>query len=248
MNLQLSWSLASLATLLPSIVLVAAQAQAAGATASSPSGPQLRSLAPKEICVTLGAVSQDKTGKLEITAPKTRGVSTIGHARAAELRFTYLGPTAQQVALRSGQVRRQFGLKMRAQNGCNLVYIIWRLEPKAELVISVKSNPGMRTNAECHTNGYQNIKPTQSTPMPALNSGDSHRLRTVLSDKDDGLQVFLDDALVWSGQLGSKALEADGPVGFRTDNVHLITDLAQSASADGQVVETMRCGQVSDEE
>jgi hypothetical protein len=245
MNLQLSWSLASLATLLSGMVLVAVQAQA-GTTASTPSG--LRSLAPKEICVTLGSVTQDKTGKLEITAPKTRGVSTVGHARAAELRFTYLGPTAQQVALRSGQVRRQFGLKLRAQNGCNLVYVIWRLEPKAELVISVKSNPGMRTNAECHTSGYQNIKPTQSTPMPVLNPGDSHRLRAMLSDQDDGLQVFLDDSLVWTGQLGAKALSADGPVGFRTDNVHLITDLWQSASADGQVVETMRCGQVSDEE
>jgi hypothetical protein len=248
MNPQLSWFLASLATLLPGTVLVAVQAEAAATTAAPPSASQLRCLAAKEICVTLGSVGQDKTGKLEINAPKTRAVSTVGYAHAAELRFTYLGPTDQVAALRSGQVRRQFGLKLRAQNGCNLVYVIWRLEPKAELVISVKSNPGMRTNAECHTSGYQNIKATKSSPMPALNPGDSRRLRAVLSDKDDGLQVFLDDALIWSGQLGAKALEADGPVGFRTDNVHLITDLCQSASADGQVKETVRCGQVSDEE
>jgi hypothetical protein len=209
--------------------LAAAHAGAAGPGASAKeSAMKLQCLSAGEIRVTRGEVGRDASGRLEISAPVVRAVSTVGNARAAELNFTLIGPTKEQVALRSGEMRRQFGLKLRAQNGCNLVYAIWRLEPKAELVVSVKSNPGMRTHAECHTSGYQNIKPMRSGPLPVIKPGESHRLRAQLAEQGDGLQVFADDVLVWSGQLGQKAFEFDGPVGLRTDNVHLVADLCQA--------------------
>jgi len=234
---QSRWPLAPV-TLAMSFALTALGAPAAGptpgsGTAATGSSMKLRCLTPDEIHVTHGTVGRDSSGRLDIAAPVVRAVSTVGRARAAELKFTLLGPTTAQVALRSGQLRRQFGLKLRAQNGCNLVYAIWRLEPKTELVISVKSNPGMRTNAECHTNGYQNIKPARSAPLPVLRPGEPHRLRAVLAEQGDGLEVFVDDVSVWSGQLGPKVLEFDGPVGFRTDNVHLIADLCQAPVAAG---------------
>ena len=65
----------------------------------------------------------------------------------AEARFKYLGPTSQEARLGSGESRRQFGLRLRAQDPCNLVYAMWRIEPEPMLVVSVKRNPGMHSSA-----------------------------------------------------------------------------------------------------
>ena len=70
--------------------------------------------------------------------------------------------------LASGEMRRQFGLKLRAEDACNLVYAMWRIEPESKLVVSVKSNPGQHTSAQCGNRGYQNIKPLHSSPLPSL--------------------------------------------------------------------------------
>lgn len=233
------WRMPTSMTLASFLALTAGRAEAAGSAKSAKDGTlKMRCLAGSEIRVTHGEVGRDGSGRLEISAPVVRAVSTVGRASAAELSFTLIGPTKEQVALRSGQVRRQFGLKLRAQNGCNLVYAIWRLEPRTELVVSVKSNPGMRTNAECHTSGYQNIKPARSAPLPVLRPGEPHRLRAVLAEQGDGLEVFVDDLSVWSGQLGSKALDFNGPVGFRTDNIHLVADLCQTPVLAGAETDT----------
>ena len=50
---------------------------------------------------------------------------------------------------------------------------MWRIEPESKLVVSVKSNPGQHTSAECGNRGYRNIKPRRSTPVPVLHSGDT---------------------------------------------------------------------------
>jgi hypothetical protein len=185
------------------------------------------------LCVTYGAVTEDAAGRFSINDPEVRAVSRQGIARTAELSFTVLGPSAETKLLGSGQMRRQFGLKLRAQNGCNLVYVMWRWEPKNELVISVKSNPGMQNHGQCGTHGYQNIVPLHSSPIPTLKAGEPHRLRASLSGNGDGLEVFVDGVSVWSGALGPKALAFDGPVGIRTDNVRLLADLFQSAEVGG---------------
>jgi hypothetical protein len=56
----------------------------------------------------------------------------------AEAHFTYLGSTGNEARLGSGELRRQFGLKLRAEDACNLVYAMWRIEPESKLVVSVK--------------------------------------------------------------------------------------------------------------
>ncbi len=95
-------------------------------------------------------------------------------AHQVEVHFTYLGSTGNEARLGSGELRRQFGLKLRAQDACNLVYAMWRIEPESKLVVSIKSNPGQHTSAECGNRGYRNIKPqrpnlclpcVQETPM-----------------------------------------------------------------------------------
>jgi len=78
---------------------------------------------------------------------------------AADVRFTYNGPSVGSAPLGSGQLRRQFGLKLRAQDSCNLIYVMWRIAPRAQLVVSIKRNPGKHTHAQCGTKGYRNLKP-----------------------------------------------------------------------------------------
>ena len=155
-----------------------------------------------------------------------------------EARFTYHGPTGNEVRLGSGELRRQFGLKLRAQDACNLVYAMWRIEPESKLVVSVKSNPGQHSSAQCGNRGYRNIKPRRSTPVPALRSGDAHTLRAEMNGAE--IEVFVDNSLVWEGSVGPDALGFDGPVGIRSDNVRLQMDLragqplkAQPGSAAG---------------
>jgi hypothetical protein len=160
---------------------------------------------------------------LSVNVAKMRAYVNAYTQPLAEVRFTYLGATPNEAPLASGEMRRQFGLKLRAQDACNLVYAMWRIEPESKLVVSVKSNPGQHTSAQCGNRGYQNIKPSRSTPVPALNAGDTHTLRAEMNGAE--MKVFADKSLVWEGSVGPDALAFDGPVGIRTDNARLQIDL-----------------------
>ena len=147
----------------------------------------------------------------------------------AEARFTYLGGTESQIPLGSSRPRRQFGLKLRAQDACNLVYAMWRFEPKEEVVVSVKRNAGQHASAECANHGYINIQPDRRTAPPAIAAGQTHTLRAEL----DGarIEVHADGTLVWEGSIDRNTLDFDGPVGMRSDNVRLRLELRAGAPA-----------------
>jgi hypothetical protein len=168
------------------------------------------------LCVTKGAIEEADGSRLEVKVPEMRAVVAHPTQQVAEAKLTYLGPTSKDKPLGSGEIRRQFGLKLRAQNGCNLVYAMWRIEPKSELVVSVKRNPGMSTHAQCGTNGYHNIKPTRDLAAPRLNEGENHILRAEM--EETRMRVFIDGKLTWEGYLDRDVLSFDGPVGVRTDN------------------------------
>ncbi len=146
-------------------------------------------------------------------------MSTRTHNRWQKVQFIYLGGTPNEAPLASGEMRRQFGLKLRALDACNLVYAMWRIEPESKVVVSVKSNPGQHTSAQCGNRGYQNIKPSHSTPVPTLNPGDTHTLRAEMNGGE--MRVFADKSMVWEGSVGPDALAFDGPVGVRSDNARL---------------------------
>lgn len=169
-----------------------------------------------KLCITEGSLKELKDSRLAVDVSKMRAVVAAATPQVAEARLEYLGPTHDQSALGSGEQRRQFALKLRAQDGCNLVYASWRIEPKSELVVSIKRNPGIHSSSQCGNHGYRNIKPSHSSPVPKLKKGDSH---SFLAEMDGSkLRVSIDDKLVWEGDLGPEALEFDGPVGVRTDN------------------------------
>ena len=98
-------------------------------------------------------------------------------------------------------------------------YAMWRIEPESKLVVSVKSNPGQHTSAQCGNRGYLNIKPLRSSPLPSLRSGDAHTLRAEMHGAE--MRVFADGSPVWEGSVGADALGFVGPVGIRSDNARL---------------------------
>ena len=199
------------------------------ALGGSASGSGMRQISRGELCVTEGEIEAPGSGQLRVDDSKMRAYTALKTDPVAELRFTYLGPTQEVSKLGSGTVRQQLGLKLRAQDACNLVYVMWRISPESKLVASVKRNPGQRTSAECGNQGYRNIKPQRSIGVPTLSAGSSHLLRAEL--QQDNLRVFVDQTPVWQGPLGDDALSFNGPVGMRTDNVRLDFEFFADASA-----------------
>jgi hypothetical protein len=177
----------------------------------------------ERICVSEGAIELASNHRFSVDAPKMRAYVNQWTTQSAELRFTYLGGTSTESKLGSGAIRRQFGLKLHAQDPCNLVYAMWRVDPESRLVVSVKRNPEQHTSAECGNRGYVNIKPRKASAVPRLESGQSHILRAEMSDAD--LRVFVDNHEVWAGDVGPDAAKLDGPVGIRSDNARLEFEL-----------------------
>jgi len=180
------------------------------------SGPTLQRIDPDKICVTNGVVSTLRDGRLAIETPSSRAIIREVTAQSAEIRFRYLGPSKLSKPLASGELRRQIGLKLRAQDTCNLLYAMWHIEPDSRIAVSIKRNAGKHTHQECDAHGYVNIKPRRSVEMPKIHPGESHALRAELRGND--LTIVADRRVVWEGELGEEISEIDGPVGFRTDN------------------------------
>jgi hypothetical protein len=172
-----------------------------------------------DLHVTHGRLASSTTTSLAIDDPTVRGVLQARTAPNIELRFTYRGPIAlgTRTALGSGDSTRvQIGAKLRAADGCNVVYAMLRIEPEPAIVVQVKRNPDAHTHDDCSNGGYRTVKPDFRASVPAITPGSSHRLHASLEETQ--LKVWLDDAIVWRGDVGNEVLSFDGPVGFRTDN------------------------------
>lgn len=185
-----------------------------GCTASAAPVRELHEVGADALCVTKGALASGT-----ITEPTVRAFALGSRGDAAELRFTFGGDSDHARALASGQLRRQLGLKLRAADSCNVVYVMWRLDPKPKLEVSVKHNPGMHTHEDCGANGYTKVKPTRAGAVPALAAGEAHVLRAEI--RGDSLIAWIDGEVAWQGELPEAARELAGPAGLRTDNVKL---------------------------
>jgi hypothetical protein len=212
-SMSLCWH--AISRRLGGVALLAASSAALAADDVRPLAPVARG----GLCVTEGAIGQLAGQRLAVDVPKMRAVATAPGAQAIELRFVYHGPTTQMARLGSGEARQQFGLKLHAQDACNLVYAMWRIAPQQRLVVSVKSNPAQHASAQCRNAGYRNVVPRHAAPVPLLRPGEPHRLRADMTAT--ALRVSIDGAVVWDGDLGDRTVPADGPVGIRTDNARL---------------------------
>jgi hypothetical protein len=205
----------------------------------------LRQIPRADLCVTEGTVEQLPDQRLSVNAPKMRAYANVPTSQTVEADFTYLGSTGNESRLGSGETRRQFGLKLRAQDAGNLVYAMWRIEPESKLVVSVKSNPGQHSSAQCGNRGYRNIKPRHSATVPMLRPGDAHSLRAEMSGAE--IKVFADRALVWEGAVGAEALNFDGPVGIRSDTARLRIELRVGQFVGRQTAHERGCRSGPDE-
>src|SRR5450432_779053 len=153
----------------------------AGAFAQNESGSALQGIDRNDLCVTNGNVSVLPGGWLAIDTPSSRAVVRADAKdtadQAAEIRFRYLGPSQTSKPLASGELRRQIGLKLRAQDTCNLIYAMWHIEPDVAVAVSVKHNAGMNTHAQCGAGGYVNFKAQDRVELPPIRPGETHALR-----------------------------------------------------------------------
>jgi hypothetical protein len=179
----------------------------------------LQRIRPDALCVTDGTATALPGDRLAIETPASRAIMTVATAPRAELRFHYFGGTEGSKPLASGEMRRQVGLKLLAQDQCNLLYVMWRIEPASRIVVSVKRNPGMNTHAACDAHGYTNLRSATKATTPSVSAGESHTLRAEL--RGDALSVYADDRIAWAGPVGGEIAGLSGPVGFRTDNAHI---------------------------
>ena len=191
------------------------------------------------LCVTEGSIAELPGQRLSVSVPKMRAYATAPTSQDVTAHFTYLGATGGEARLGSGELRRQFGLKLHAQDACNLVYAMWRIEPESKLVVSVKSNPGQHTSAECGNRGYRNIKPHRGSPVPLLRPGATHTLHAEMNGED--LRVFADNNVVWEGSVGPEALAFAGPVGMRSDNARLEIELQAGRPSGAQPNYQLAC-------
>ena len=170
----------------------------------------------------------EKAGdRLMVSTKEMRATLKFPTPQDVTLKFTFLGATKEVSRLGNGEVRSQIGIKLRAQDTCNIVYIMWHFSPDQKIAISVKRNPGKRTHEDCLDNGYiNNTKPRVSALPQPVHTNEPHTLSAKMSGSN--LTVNADDVVVWEGDLGPVALEFDGPVGLRSDNAHVVFDFLVS--------------------
>jgi hypothetical protein len=199
----------------------AATTRSAGQAGEEP--PALAAVEPRRLAATSGELQPLGGARFAIHSPTLRAELGREPRRRAELAFVYQGPTRTDSPLASGELRRQIGLKLRAQDSCNVVYVMWHIEPEPGIVVSVKSNPGQSRHAECSDRGYTFLRPARSTAAPRIEPGEPHVLGAEV--RGSSLIVTADGQESWEGELPAAALEFDGPVGLRSDNGEFSAEL-----------------------
>jgi hypothetical protein len=162
-------------------------------------------------------------GALRVDGERLRATAPAALAPHAAVRFRYLGPSAVERPLGSGRERRQIGLKLLAEDGCNVLYVMWRLVPRGEVVVQLKRNPGRRRSAECGNEGYRTLRADAGVPVGVPREGEPHLLEAEV--QDGVLRVRADGVLCWSGELPPEALALRGPAGVRSDNGRFAVEL-----------------------
>jgi len=197
-------------------------------------------VAPSQVCVTNGEVSRQSEKTFTIESPSSRAVVKSSDDNFGAIEFEYLGPTSKDAPLASGRIVRQLGVKLNARDSCNVIYIMWNIDPEVGVQISTKINPRKSTHAECGVKGYKLVYESKPGELPAIRIGESHRLEATLQERD--LTVKIDGKNIWHGDVGADAVNMSGYSGIRTDNVRVrfkwltVPMATSSAKADGPKV------------
>jgi len=198
--------------------------EAAPATTTRAPSVEVAPIKSDALCVTKGELDG-----AAIEVPTMRGYALGAGGDAAQLTFTYKGESHESRPLASGDVRRQIGLKLRAQDSCNVIYVMWRLDPRPKLDISVKVNPGQTAHEQCGADGYTKIRSRTKALVPAFEFNTTHTLRAEIVGDD--IFAWVDGTLLFQGRLPDAARSIHGPAGLRSDNVAF--DLVELAAPKG---------------
>lgn len=169
-----------------------------------------------ELRVESGRIEETSSTAFSLRHPCIRATAGTRGSPEAQMAFVYRGPSREVEPLASGEVRRQIGLKMRAKNSCNALYIMWHLAPTNGIFVSVKSNPGQSEHAQCGDRGYLNLVARGRRALPPVEEGERHTLRARL--EGEWLRVDADGVASWEAHLPPEAFAFDGPAGIRSDN------------------------------
>ena len=118
----------------------------------------------ENLCVTEGAVQNSSGERLTVDAPKMRAYVNAWTSQAIEARFTYLAPTAEETKLGSGEIRRQFGLKLRAQNAVTWCTPCGALSPSRKLWFPSKEIPTRPEAPSAETAATRTSSPSTLAP------------------------------------------------------------------------------------
>lgn len=129
------------------------------------------------------------------------------------MKGVYDGPSSTIIANANGSYARQFGIKMRNANTCNLCYVMRVIEPISRIDVSVKYNPGMTTNEQCRDGGYTQAA---NVMIAQIYPGDEYKLVAKFAEGTNTLMVYYNDEPIWIGNVGAGWT---GMGGIRTDNV-----------------------------
>jgi hypothetical protein len=180
--------------------------------------------------VRVGEVKKTKSGYFTIDGPQVRAeMKNRSDGNSAHLRFRYRGPSRGSKRLASGELRRQFGLKLRAKDSCNVLYAMWQFYPREQIVLSMKRNRGKSTSKQCGAQGYTSLATARASALQsARNTATAHRLTAVIvkEGKTTYADVYADSKRVIhkqaTGAFGVFLAQVEGPAGFRSDNASLI--------------------------
>ncbi len=214
------------------LAAVGAEACLSACARSDPGSWPLAPVDPGELRATSGTLAKKNGTTFSVEHPSFRAELGDVPRDAAEIAFVYRGPSANDAPLASGELRRQIGLKLRAQDSCNVVYVMWHIEPSRGIEVSVKSNPGQTTHEECADRGYVFIKPTWvGSDLPDVIAGSRRILTAHVAGST--LRVAAEGKPVWVGELPPQAFAFNGPVGIRSDNGAFDVELRASSPASG---------------
>jgi hypothetical protein len=154
----------------------------------------------------------------DITGPRFRATERAARSNPVRLDFAYRGEAEGGVPLEGGEYRIQMGLKMLAQDPCNLLYVMWRVYPEERVVVSVKRHPG-HTSAECGNAGYTNVASIGVPSGRTIRTGAKRSLLAKYNPATRELILQIDGAETWRGYLPAALLNGlSGPSGVRSDN------------------------------
>lgn len=194
-----------------------------------------KDIALSDLIITSGAVTNGSSGFFNTSTPVTRAEIDNDRVQSAyaKITFRYNGESDSDIPLSDGTMRRQIGLKLRSKNTCNILYVMWWLEPYENLAVSIKSNPGMMYHSQCGDQGYTSLyADTSANPFPPVSSmsdGNYHELSALLKPISDSnpngtkgddfeLIICVDGYEVWRKNIYNLPVDVSGISGFRTDN------------------------------